>query len=99
MVYGSVRFQSECQKYIFHGSVAPLRLESIVLPVRQVADGGRRMVQREYPSAVLLTDRGRSVPRVLIDAGIFLQCQARLRVGGALGVLVLHEFGRLRKVF
>src|ERR1700691_6129069 len=32
MVYGSVRFQRECQECILHGPVAPMRLECIVLP-------------------------------------------------------------------
>src|ERR1035437_7185220 len=76
----AVRLQGESDKGVFDGVIAPVRLESVVLPVLQVAGHGWRVVEADDESVIFLADGDGTIPSVVVSTGIFLQRQVRLGI-------------------
>src|SRR6266478_4654066 len=77
VVNSSIRFQCEGEECVLDGTIAPARPECVVLPVFQVANSFRCVVEGEYQFAILHANGRWPIPCVVINPGILLECQGR----------------------
>src|SRR5271169_5404457 len=64
----AVRLQRESNKCVLDGVIAPVRLESVMLPVLQVADHRRSVVEGDDEATVFPADGNGTVPSVVVSS-------------------------------
>src|SRR5437899_214627 len=70
-----VRFQCEGEERVLDGVVAPMRFESVILPVLKIGDCFRSVVESENKFAAFHSNRNRPIPGVRIHPRVLLQGQ------------------------
>src|SRR5229473_1254069 len=93
MVDAAIRLQREGDEGVFHVAVAEVGFEGVVLPVLQVGNPLRSVIEGEDELATFVANRDRAVPGIGVNAGIFFLRQGRFAVGVAAGVLFFRDFG------
>src|SRR5258708_22186939 len=87
------RVQREGDEGVFDRAVAPVSLESVVLPDLKIRNRFWRVVESEHQPCVLKPDGRGAIPSVVVDSGVLIQWQGRLGNREASIALVDHDLG------